>query len=222
MKRGGDGSAGLVLGAAIAALWLWSGNSAAATVDAPANPNAADDSFDTSWDSPMTQDQINSANVEAFLYMIRCCENSQATDDDRYFRFYGNTSFRGIADHPAITGECKPVPLDSLGSRYKGLVSTAAGAYQIIVPTWGRPGGAGIRAAGALGAYIPDFSPSSQDEAARRLLINNGAMALILSGDIEGAINSASSLWASLPGSTAQQNPQSMQIAMGYFNEALA
>jgi muramidase (phage lysozyme) len=67
---------------------------------------------------------------------------------------------------------------------------------------------------------LPDFEQQSQDLAALELLKESGAYDLILEGEIEGAIRKASKIWASLPGSTAQQNPKAMQYALDRFREA--
>ena len=218
MARHGTGAGLLMIGAAIAA-FLILGSAQATPVDAPEDPNAPDlppTSPDTTAMNTPT-DQAGNNALDAFLYVIRSCENRQVIDSDRYFRFYGNATFSGTADHPAITGECKPVSLDSLGARYKGLVSTAAGAYQINRPTWLR-----VRNAGAWGAALGDFSPDSQDEAAIRLLAECGALDAINAGDIPGALAKASKLWASLPGSTAGQSPVTLDTAIAFFNDGLA
>jgi lysozyme len=94
-----------------------------------------------------------------------------------------------------------------------GCVSTAAGAYQLIKPTW-------VRLRDRLN--LPDFSPLSQDRAAVGLLEEIGAVDLIYAGDIEGAIKKASKIWASLPGSTAQQNPKALAYALNRFDDGLA
>jgi lysozyme len=75
----------------------------------------------------------------------------------------------------------------------------------------------------AKGAMQPlwNFSPASQDEAAVRLLDEIGATKLIQSGQIEDAIKVASKVWASLPGSKAQQNPKKLQYALDRFAEGL-
>lgn len=166
----------------------------------------------------MTNEILQGDPLPAFLYMIRSTENQSVADSDRYARFYGNSVFSNFSDHPVVTGEMKGVRLSDSMCRAAGFspgcVSTAAGAYQIIVPTWQR-----VRAAGAWGPYLTDFSPESQDEAARRLLIECGALASLKMRDLPGAIKRASKLWASLPGSTAGQHPVSVDVAMAYFNE---
>jgi lysozyme len=160
------------------------------------------------------------ANLSAFLYMIRSTEHVYPRDvmnDAAYSIFYGGSKFQSFRDHPVITGEKKGIPLSDAMCRASGLspgcVSTAAGAYQMIKPTWTR-----IR--NKLG--LPDFSPLSQDRAAVELLDEIGATDLIFAGDIEGAIHKASKIWASLPGSTAQQNPKALAYALNRFDDGLA
>lgn len=162
----------------------------------------------------------NAASVAAFLFMIRACEHRYPTDvtnNAAYNIFYGGKRFSDLSDHPVITGEMNPVPLsDSMciaAGLEPGCVSTAAGAYQLIRPTWKR-----IR---EISPRLPDFSPQSQDEAAIRLLDECGALRLIESGDIEGAINKASKIWASLPGSSAKQNPKAMSYALNRYQDGL-
>ena len=226
--RGGPSSAVLV-GAAIAALLLLGAGAAEAAQDdgetppPPYPPPPPPDGFVTGdamgFDMPTGVDL--ESQLAAFLYMIRSAEHVPAavrTGRD-YATFYGGAQFKNFADHPVITGELKGVPLPDAMCAAAGLgpgcVSTAAGAYQIIKPTWQR-----IREAGRYGPRIPDFSPASQDEAARRLLIESGALAQLDAGNVPAAIQKASKLWASLPGSTAKQNPKSVDTVLAYFANA--
>lgn len=161
------------------------------------------------------------SNLRAFLYMIRAAEHYPgATDAERYSTFYGGGRFVDMTDHPVLTGELRGVRLTDRQCADAGFgpgcVSTAAGAYQIIRPTWQR-----VRQAGAWGGYLPDFGAESQDEAARRILFEIGALPMIEAGMIEDAIILAGSQWASLPGSSANQNPKSMQVALSLFNQGL-
>jgi muramidase (phage lysozyme) len=159
--------------------------------------------------------------VQAFLHMIRRAEHNPhnvATNDD-YRTFYGGAKFNSYADHPVATGELRGVALTPTQCKNAGFpsgvcVSTAAGAYQQILPTWQR-----VR---AKAPRLPDFSPASQDEAAIRILDEIGALPLIRAGNIEAAIAKASSQWASLPGNRAKQNPKSLQTVLGYYNEFFA
>jgi lysozyme len=153
--------------------------------------------------------------------MIRSTEHVYPRDvanNACYYIFYGGQHFSNMSDHPVNTGELKGVPLPDhvcaaagLGS---GCVSTAAGAYQIIRPTWNR-----IR---EIAPRLPDFSPASQDEAAIRILNEIGATTMIQNGDLQGALKAASKIWASLPYSSAQQNPKQLAYAEDRYLEGLA
>lgn len=161
--------------------------------------------------------------LTAFLFMIQAAETTlaQARSGDAYHIFYGNTRFENFSDHPALTGERQGVRLSDAMCRaagqQPGCVSTAAGAYQINLPTWRT-----VREAGAWGPYLGDFSPASQDEGARRLLVLTGALDALLGDDVETAIALAASRWASLPGSTAQQSPKSLERVIAFYNEGLS
>jgi len=88
--------------------------------------------------------------------------------------------------------------------------STAAGAYQMIRPTW-------TRLRDQLG--LEDFSKDSQDRAAVELLRQNGIIAMIEAGEIEAAIKKAGKVWAGLPGNTYQQSPKQLKYALDRFAE---
>jgi lysozyme len=159
------------------------------------------------------------AAVAAMLYMIRANEHVYPRDvenDAAYNIFYGGARFSDLSDHPVNTGEMKPVRLSDEMCRSAGFgpgcVSTAAGAYQIIRPTWNR-----LRRK----LQLPDFGKESQDRAAIELLEESGAMELLGLDDVIGAIRKASVVWASLPGSTAQQNPKSLAYALERYGDGL-
>jgi len=161
--------------------------------------------------------------LAAFLYMIRASEHRYPTDvvnDACYSLFYSRIPFSDFSDHPVLTGEMKGVRLPDQMCRDSGYppgcVSTAAGGYQIIKPTWIR-----ARTAGTWGPRLPDFSKASQDEAARRILIMAGALDYVLNGDFDNAIAKASPQWASLPKSSANQNPRTWQYALARYDEGL-
>lgn len=159
--------------------------------------------------------------VGAFLYMIQAAETTpqDVASGLAYRMTYGKGLFDSFADHPANLG-WRGMPLPERMCRAAGFgpgcVSTAAGAFQIIKPTWNR-----VRAAGAWGPYLPDFSPESQDEAGRRLLIECGALPYVERGDFDSALRRAAPVWASLPGSTAQQGPKSRDTVFAYYSQAL-
>jgi muramidase (phage lysozyme) len=199
----------------------------AATNDTSVVPSAALTNLETNpvYTSPSITPEVRAmndpqANLSAFLFMIRSTEHVYPRDvigDAAYSIFYGGSKFSSFRDHPVITGEKKGVPLPDAMCTAAGLkpgcVSTAAGAYQLIKPTW-------VRLRDKLN--LPDFSPLSQDRAAVGLLEEIGAVDLIYAGDIEGAIHKASKIWASLPGSTAQQNPKALAYALNRFDDGLA
>jgi muramidase (phage lysozyme) len=169
-------------------------------------------------------------NLNAFTYAVRRSEHDarDITSGDAYFAFYGHTPdapslFTDVSDHPAITGEKRGVPLPPDWCRRLGYadgqcVSTAAGAYQINRPTWQQ-----FRQADpARGwARLEDFTPDSQDEAARRILEHDGVMPFVLAGNFHEAILRASKRWASLPGSTAGQHARSWEFVAQALTDAL-
>lgn len=170
------------------------------------------------YGSPQTMEAADDPQVQALLYAIRCSEHSagDVASGRDYQTFYSGLHFTDMTDHPVNTGELKGVKLPDAMCRAVGLgpgcVSTAAGAYQMIRPTWDR-----YR---SMGPRLPDFSPRSQDIAAGRILQAIGAQRLLYAGDVQGAIMKASSQWASLPGSTAKQGGRTMAFVLDKFQQA--
>lgn len=197
----------------------WSGWYGGGSGD-PYNPG--DDAMPDDVTTPPIVETPAAARLGAFLYMIQCAEvGVLATNEGySYATYYGGSRFYTFDDHPVITGEKAPQPLPAELCRKAefgpGCVTTAAGAYQITRTTWDE-----FRQAGAWGDRLPDFSPESQDEAARRILYRIGALPLVERGDFDGALRLASKRWASLPGSTAGQNPQSYARVRSYYDDAL-
>ena len=141
------------------------------------------------------------ARVNAFLAAIRRFESG-----GDYSILYGGGHFLGFDKHPKIA-----VPINLPG--YEGKKSTAAGAYQINWPTY---------TDFAPGLGITDFSPASQDAIALAIVKRTGAYDALIAGDIESAFRLASSRWASLPGSTAGQNPKSVDTVLSWFDDFLS
>lgn len=135
-------------------------------------------------------------NVAAFLSMICHSEGTDRAPDPYRCCYAFKHTIADLSDHPAVTGEWMGEPLDSLGPRYVGEVSTAAGRYQIIKGTW-------LRAKQVLA--LSDFTGQCQDDAAILLIKEAGAFAMINAGQIGDAITKCSGIWASLPGSVAGQ-----------------
>lgn len=159
-----------------------------------------------------------SRNLRAFLYAIRRSEHSAAdvASGMDYWTFYGGSRFLSAHDHPALTGEKSGVRLPDqmcINAGFApGCVSTAAGAYQINVPTWKE-----FRRAGGWGPELPDFSIESQDEAARRIIARENALSAVEAGDWETALQLVGNRWASLPTSTSGQGGRTF----GQFAEYL-
>jgi muramidase (phage lysozyme) len=122
----------------------------------------------------------SSANLKAFLMVIRYAEGTDSQDG--YQIQYTGTRFYDFADHPRIA-RCGNI-------RGKSVCSTAAGAYQFLETTWDD-------VASAVG--VSDFSPASQDRGAMELIYRAGAMSDVESGKIPKAIAKLANVWASFP-----------------------
>jgi lysozyme len=154
-------------------------------------------------------------NREAFLALIRFSEGtSTAPDPWRVCYGYKHTIIH-LREHPAITGEWKGEPLSDAmckaAGHSPGCVSTAAGAYQLIRPTW-------IAARVAL--TLKDFMPDSQDAAALWLIKQRGALIDVDDGRIGSAIAKCRRLWASFPGSGVGQPTRSLTSLLAVYTAA--
>jgi muramidase (phage lysozyme) len=148
------------------------------------------------------------ANRAAFLAAIRWAEG---TDDGNGYRaVYGHTKsrpklFGSFAAHPVESGEWPGERLTDAMCRGAGLepgcITTAAGAYQMILPTW-------RRMAQSLG--LRDFTPASQDQAALWLIREAGALTDVDAGRFDAAVGKVRRVWASLPGAGYEQPERSI------------
>ena len=134
------------------------------------------------------QEALKHQNVQAFLKAIRLGEG---TDDEAgYNRIVGGQQFADDSIHPHVR---------VFLPKYQ-VYSTAAGAYQIIFPTWQK----------LCQQYsFPDFTPESQDEAAVALIAGRHALEDVIAGRLKEAVQKCTMEWASLPGSTAGQRTES-------------
>jgi muramidase (phage lysozyme) len=154
-------------------------------------------------------------NLNAFLGMLRQSEGTEFLPDP-YRVVYGyGVTLKSLADHPTVTGEWRGVPLPDgvceAAGFDPGCKSTAAGAYQIIGPTWRR-----LRAALSL----PDFGRASQDAAAVELIRRRGALTDAQAGRLADAVRKCSAEWASLPGNYARQGQRSADyLADAFFTQ---
>lgn len=141
---------------------------------------------------------LQEPNVRAFLRAIRLGEGT--SDHLGYKRLVGGGEFDSYAHHPR---QRVWIP------RYK-VWSTAAGAYQLIWPTWNV-----LRQRYKL----PDFSPHNQDIAALALVSEKSALADVIHGRIESAVSKCAPVWASLPGSKAGQRTETFASFEGEYRK---
>ena len=155
-----------------------------------------------------------SQNIAAFLGVIRQAEGTaNAADPYRVCFGYGYT-IQNLAQHPAVSGEWRGERLADDMCRNAGFgpgcVSTAAGAYQIIKPTW-------LAVSRAL--VLGDFSPGSQDAACIELVRRRGALEDVKAGRIEAAVSKCRNEWASLPGNNAKQGQRSIGQLVAWYQQ---
>jgi len=153
-------------------------------------------------------------NIAAFLGMIRQAEGT-ASGSNPYAVCYGyRHTIADFSDHPAITGEWRgerlPDAMCINAGFGPGCVSTAAGAYQIIKPTW-------LKMQADLS--LPDFGPQSQDAAAVELIRRRAALEDVKAGRITDAINKCRNEWASLPGNYAKQGQRSVETLAAWYEQ---
>ena len=117
----------------------------------------------------------------ALLHTIRYAEGTWAGGrEDGYRILYGGGRFRSLDRHPEIVVT-------------RTYTSAAAGAYQFLPGTW-------KEAADKLG--LPDFGPTSQDQAALYLIEKRGALGRFEREGLSAAVLAMlSKEWASLPAS---------------------
>lgn len=156
-------------------------------------------------------DPNKSPQAAAFLAMIARSEGTD-TEPDPYRVCYGYShTINSFHDHPAVTGEWRGLSIANLGPAYAGKISTAAGRYQIIKPTW-------LACKSALG--LTNFSPESQDRAALYLIKKRGALEDVEAGDIAVAIHKCRAEWASLPGGDSGQPQRRLAELLQAFSDA--
>lgn len=154
-------------------------------------------------------------NTRAFLTMLQRAEGTAGQGDPyRVCYGYGHT-VRDLSDHPAVTGEWRGAALPGAMCKAAGFsagcVSTAAGAYQLIKPTW-------LRMRDRLG--LLNFGPAAQDAAAVGLIDARGALADVQAGRFADAVGKCRNEWASLPGNYAGQGQRSLAALEVWYREA--
>lgn len=154
-------------------------------------------------------------NVAAALATLSQAEGTDRAGDPYRVCYGYKFTIQSFADHPAVLGvwrgETLPDAMCEGAGLSPGCVSTAAGKYQIIRPTW-------LRLKAKLG--LPDFSPASQDRAAVELLKERGALELLEQGRFAEAMHAARKEWASLKGAGYGQGERSMEWLTARFVSA--
>ena len=109
-------------------------------------------------------------------------------------------------NHHPFTDGLKPVTV-RVGP--PPLYSTAAGRYQILMPTWKYL---------AQKYDLMSFEPQNQDAAAVHLLEEWHCAKNIYSGNIAGAIQTCSNIWASFPGNLYHQGGHSLDVLIAKYH----
>jgi len=135
---------------------------------------------------------LTTANVQAFLRVIRRGETNQTPD--AYRMINGGALIQDMRRHP-----------------YDGLPSPpgrATGAYQFLGTTW-----AGIKV--QLDLY--DFSPASQDLGAVGLIQGRGALEDVIAGRFDTAVAKLRKEWTSLPGASENNSAWTLEKARALY-----
>lgn len=154
-----------------------------------------------------------SANVSAFLDMIRMSEVGPLVPVSAYLGYdviVGSTPgepdlFSLVPVNGYVAHPNKAVTVGD------DLVSTAAGAYQILYRYW--------RVYETQLALSGGFTPASQDAVALQMLHETGALTRIQAGLFEDAVAAASSRWASLPGNRYGQPTHTLPHLQAWFTQ---
>lgn len=152
-------------------------------------------------------DTTQANNLLAFLRLIKACEGTDAPNGYRYL--FGSTYahevlFDDFSKHPNVRKSFTQAD-GTIG------YSTAAGAFQIINPTWSRL---------MVKLSLSDFGPQSQDAAAIELIRERGQLANVEAGLIRPAIEVLWIEWASLPASRYGQPRRTYEFAESKYVDA--
>ncbi len=163
---------------------------------------------------------IQEPHAIAFLAMLAWAEGTSRDGRDPYRVTYGyRHTLRDLSDHPAATGEWLGMALPAQYCRRAGLragcKSTAAGAYQITLPTW--------RDRALRRLYTPSsFEPDQQDGFCWFALIEAArARQAIVEGRVVKAIGLCAPRWASLQGAGYGQPEKKVSALVAVYEESL-
>ena len=142
------------------------------------------------------QQYLNNPNVRKLLDVIASAEGVK----HGYNTIFGNERLNSLSAHPNVRKQFTQ-------TNGKTNVTTAAGRYQFLKPTWD----------GLSRQYgLKDFSPQSQDIGAIGLIMQKGALNDALKGNYQAAIQKLGGTWASLPSSPYAQ-PKRSQAEIDRF-----
>ena len=140
-------------------------------------------------------------NRKAFLDMIAASGGTiKFGDQNGYNVIVGGGLFNSYADHPR--------QLVDLG---KGLLSTAAGRYQLLSRYFSYY---------KKTLNLPDFSPASQDVIALQQIKECKALADIDAGHFDAAVKKCARIWASLPGAGYGQHENTIDYLRLAYQKA--
>lgn len=166
-------------------------------------------------DHHRTEQAMRDDNMRAFLALIAYAEGTDRRADPYRVCYGYRHTIADLAEHPAVSGEWRgerlPDAMCQAAGFGPGCVSTAAGRYQLIKPTW-------LRVRRAID--LPDFGPLSQDKACAYLIDEAGASGDVYSGRVEQAIGKVKRIWASLPGSGWQQGERRLAELLDAYGNA--
>ena len=154
------------------------------------------------------------SKLKAFLSLVAWSEGTSTSpltgDQDGY-----NVIVSGV-DGPAIFTDYSHHPFELGGAvivrKQPLLQSSAAGRYQLLARYW---------RAYKEQLSLPDFSPASQDAVAIQQIKERKALPMIEAGDVQGAIEACSNIWASFPGNDYAQGGHSMDALLAKYQELI-
>lgn len=157
---------------------------------------------------------VTNPNLKAILKVIRTTEGTEKASNPYAVTYGYKHTIKNFSDHPTNTGEWSggslPTAYCNAAGYGSGCVSTAAGAYQFIRPTWNS-------LKSKLG--LSNFGADAQDRAAIELIKQRGAYQDVLDGNITNALKKISKEWASLPFATAGQPKYGVQDTLNLYKK---
>lgn len=154
-----------------------------------------------------------SPSLTNYLSLIAYSEGtstSRITEDNGYdiivSGINGPNQFTDYSDHPFAHGR----PPIVVNHAVPPLLSTASGRYQLLYRWW---------PAYKEQLNLPDFGHDSQDAVAVQQIKERHGLDLIAAGNIQGAIEACSTIWASFPNNSyGQAGGKTMAQLLAYYS----